>query len=55
MVILLLLKISGSNPYFFIVSFLLALYHLFFLLFLDMLDLIGEDLHLLQTKIDLLA
>jgi hypothetical protein len=55
MVILPLFKIGGSNPYLFIESLLLALHHLLLLLLLDMLDLIRKYLHLLQTKIDLLA
>lgn len=55
MVILPLLEISWSNPYLFIYPLLLALHDLLLLLLLDVLDLVGEDLHLLQPKIDLLA
>ena len=48
-------KIGGPDADLLVLAFLLALHNLLAPLVLDLLDLVGQDLHLLEAEVDLLA
>lgn len=51
----LVLEVGPPDAHLLVLLLVLALQDLLFLLVLDVLDLVGEDLHLLEAEVDLLA